>query len=345
MPVVPIQQTGTVRGHFFGTVTANAPLCREHYRLTVEVRDFPHSHPGQFAQILCMPGSQADALPADAKFLDLPVPPLTELFWQPAQPPPHFHDRFFTGAAAYLRRPFSIADRRDRGPTATAEHVCELDFIYRVIGKGTRGLESMRPGHRLSLLGPLGRGFTVSDKMDLAILVGGGVGIPPMIYLAKVLHEKKIAAMVLAGAQRRDLLPLKISPGDAPSAPLSVGKLLVDEFARYGFPTMISTDDGSLGFKGYVTGMLESFLAGLTAGQRGRAVIFCCGPTPMMRVTAAIATKFAVQCQVSLEQPMACGMGTCQSCIIKYQPPGQKQWVYKLTCTDGPVFRAEDILW
>ena len=345
MPVAPIQQTGTVRGHFFGTVTANAPLCREHYRLTVEVRDFPHSHPGQFAQILCMPGSQAAALPADAKFLDLPVPPSTELSWQPAQPPPHFHDRFFAGAAAYLRRPFSIADRRDRVATATTAHVCELDFIYRVIGKGTRGLESMRSGQRLSLLGPLGRGFDVSPEIGPAILVGGGVGIPPMIYLAKVLHEKKIAAMALAGAQRRDLLPLKISPGNGPPAPVPTPSQAVDEFARYGFPSMISTDDGSLGFKGYVTGMLENILTAFSTDQRKRAVIFCCGPTPMMRATAAVAAKFAVRCQVSLEQPMACGMGTCQSCIIKYQPPGQKQWVHKLTCTDGPVFRAEDILW
>jgi dihydroorotate dehydrogenase electron transfer subunit len=108
---------------------------------------------------------------------------------------------------------------------------------------------------------------------------------------------------------------------------------------------MISTDDGSLGFKGYVTEMLRQVLAGLAPAQLRTAVIFCCGPTPMMKATAAVAAQFAVQCQVSLEQPMACGMGTCQSCIIKYQPPGQKSWVYKLTCTDGPVFKAEDILW
>ncbi len=340
-----MQQPTTARGHFIGTVLANELLCREHYRLRVEVRDFPRSNPGQFVQILCGSNLPPGAMPANENDPDFQTPAWTELTWQPGQPPPHPHDRFFAGAAAYLRRPFSIADRHDQAATATTPHVSTLDFIYRVIGKGTRGLESMRPGQRVSLLGPLGRGFAVSATMGLAILVGGGVGIPPMLYLAKILHEKKIPAVVLAGAQRRDLLPLKVSPGAGQRAPFPVATWSVDEFARYGFPTMISTDDGSLGFKGYVTGMLESFLTGLSAPQRPASVIFCCGPTPMMKATAGIAEKFGVQCQVSLEQPMACGMGTCQSCIIKYQPPGQKQWVYKLTCTDGPVFKAQDILW
>ena len=333
------------RGRFFAAVTANKLLCREHYRLTLEIQDFPASHPGQFVQILCEPYTPPGALPENENAQATPIPAGTGLSWPPGQPPPHLHDRFFAGAAAYLRRPFSIADRRDRAATATTPHVSELDFIYRVIGKGTRGLEFIRPGQRVSLLGPLGRGFDVSAKIGLAILVGGGVGIPPMIYLARILHEKHISALALAGAQRLDLLPLKVTTAPGPLLPVPAPTLAVDEFARYGFPSMISTDDGSLGFKGYVTQMLDNFLTGLSPEQRLASVIFCCGPTPMMQATARVAKQHGLQCQVSLEQPMACGMGTCQSCIVKYQPPGQKQWVYKLTCTDGPVFQAQDILW
>ena len=124
----------------------------------------------------------------------------------------------------------------------------------------------------------------------------------------------------------------------------------VEEFAEFDYPTAITTDDGSVGLKGYVTDALRRFLQKRLEknGHLNGVVVYCCGPTPMMRATARVAAAFNVMCQVSLEQPMACGMGTCQSCIIRYRPhdaDAATEWKYKLTCTDGPVFDARDVVW
>ena len=171
-----------------------------------------------------------------------------------------------------------------------------------------------------------------------------------MLYMAKALAGKKDAVGFM-GAMRKDLLPVTIDsavlPGDGEP------HLGVEEFACFGHSAVVTTDDGSLGMKGYVTAALRIFLEKRRA-ERGTlkgVVVYCCGPTPMMKATARVAEEFGVMCQVSLEQPMACGMGTCQSCIIKYRPHGvteggaAAEWKYKLTCTDGPVFDSRDIVW
>ncbi|MHB1769225.1 MAG: iron-sulfur cluster-binding protein, partial [Phycisphaerae bacterium] len=167
--------------------------------------------------------------------------------------------------------------------------------------------------------------------------VGGGVGIPPMIYLAEKFQRAGIRAIAFIGAQKADLIPLHIT-GAVGTQPTSN----VREFAAFNTQTVVATDDGSLGNKGFVTQSLERFCE--TSPDVG-AVVFCCGPTPMMRATALVAAKLKLPCYASLEQPMACGMGTCQSCVIKYRPDGVEDWVYKLTCKDGPVFNTTDIMW
>lgn len=158
-----------------------------------------------------------------------------------------------------------------------------------------------------------------------------------MIYLAEKLQRLGIKAVAFIGAQKADLIPLRIT-GDVGTQPTSN----VREFANFNIQTVVATDDGSLGNKGFVTQALEQFC---TRNPDPGAVVFCCGPTPMMRATALVAARLKLQCYASLEQPMACGMGTCQSCVIKYRPVGAPDWVYKLTCKDGPVFNTTDILW
>ncbi len=189
----------------------------------------------------------------------------------------------------------------------------------------------------------------------MACLVGGGVGIPPMMYLATARWARRAgkSAVAFIGCSGRDLLPVTFRAGpdamesDANGEPV----MNVEEFREFGYPAVITTDDGSIGMKGYVTQALRRFFAaqaGANAGRLNGTVVCCCGPTPMMKATARVAAEFEVPCQVSLEQPMACGMGTCQSCIIKYRPHGSAEgtdWKYRLTCTDGPVFDSRDILW
>ena len=328
------------RGRYNANVVSNLRLCAEHYKLVLAVPGFPASTPGQFVQIQC----------ADE---ELPVE-YVERQWEPGKAL-DLYDSDFRQPNAYLRRPFSIAGRRTR-----PDGVSEIDIIQRVVGKGTRWLESLADGAEVSLLGPLGNGFEVRDDIGLALLVGGGVGIPPMFYLAEVLHRQGIRAIGFVGAQRRELVPLTISP--CSPAPSAEGEPVLNatEFADFGFPTVVTTDDGSMGMKGFVTGALRRLLEKQATGHgpraTGKVVVFCCGPTPMMRATAMVAAEFGVECQVSLEQPMACGMGTCQSCVVRVRTgssqeqeassqKGEGEWVYKLTCTDGPVFDSRELMW
>ncbi|HEY7115534.1 MAG TPA: hypothetical protein VH475_03050, partial [Tepidisphaeraceae bacterium] len=188
---------------------------------------------------------------------------------------------------------------------------------------------------------------------ELALLVGGGVGIPPMLYLAQKLPGRR--AVAFCGTLARDLLPLTIAQDSSPPTPESTDpRDNVAEFARYGVGAVITTDDGSYGFRGFVTQALEQYLQRLsTQHSRLRTVIYTCGPEPMMKRVAAIAADHAVECQVAVERAMACGMGTCQSCCIRLRRDpardGQafagKDWIYKLACTDGPVFLGKDLLW
>jgi dihydroorotate dehydrogenase electron transfer subunit len=154
------------------------------------------------------------------------------------------------------------------------------------------------------------------------------------------------------GAQRHDLLPVTFTPPPDYKESSEEGDpvMNVEEFKEFGYPAVITTDDGSMGMKGFVTGALRRFLEErqVQCGKLSNTIVYVCGPTPMMKATAKVAAEFEVPCQVSLEQPMACGMGTCQSCVIRYRPhtaPVTQDWKYKLTCTDGPVFDSRDILW
>jgi dihydroorotate dehydrogenase electron transfer subunit len=314
--------TGT--GQFTAAVAANIPLCREHYRLILTLPRFASTRAGQFIQIDCCPEI------SDSTANDLP--------WRDGAWP-EARGAELREPLALLRRPFSLAGRRDLPGRV------ELDIIHREIGLGSRWLAALRPGDAVEILGPLGNAFQLPPAGHTAVLVGGGVGIPPMIYLASQLADRP--AVALAGALCRDLLPLKITsdpvPGDCAAAPI------VEEFAKFGIPTVLSTDDGSCGFSGYVTAALEAYLDHHAPPV---VTIYTCGPELMMKRVAAIAIGRGLQCQVAVERAMACGMGTCQSCCIRVkksdpsQPPliGQ-DWCYRLACTDGPIFAADSLLW
>lgn len=325
------------RGLYSATVIENRALCTEHYRLTLEVPNFPPSMPGQFVQLECR-----DPASAQTDFAHLPdaaqavaAPPILDL--RPGSSA-MLHDPDLLDATAFLRRPFSIA-RHEPGTS-------HIDIIHRVVGRGTRFLERLRKGDDISVLGPLGKGFWVPEDVQTALLVGGGVGIPPMLYMADALGARGERAIAFVGAQRKDLIPLTFAPDVPPASPAGDPVLNVAEFARHGIPAVLTTDDGSLGMKGYVTGALDRFLSQDRA-EAARMAVFCCGPTPMMKATAKVAAAHGVRCFVSLEQPMACGMGTCQSCVVKVKPAGggAEDWAYRLTCTDGPVFDASVLRW
>jgi dihydroorotate dehydrogenase electron transfer subunit len=319
------------RGQFISTVAANIPLCREHFRLILHLPQFPPTRPGQFIQISCRNLSTA--------FTHEPEWELTN----PRQVLEHGPE--LLAPLALLRRPFSLAGRRD-----TANGI-ELDIIHRIVGIGTNWMAHLKSGDKVFILGPLGNQFQPPPPDAPAILVGGGVGIPPMLYLAELLAGR--SAVAFCGALSRDLLPLTIHPHLPPPSPNSTDpQPIIEEFSRHGIPSIITTDDGSFGFRGFVTQALERYLDSALSPQHSALTIYTCGPEPMMKRVAEIASARNIDCQIAVERAMACGMGTCQSCCIRVRKPDPskpplvgRDWCYRLACTDGPVFRGIDLLW
>jgi dihydroorotate dehydrogenase electron transfer subunit len=319
------------RDQFRCAVRANVPLCRDHYRLVLGLPAFPPTEPGQFIQVSCR---DVDGFDDDR-----------EIAWSDLRPP-HISGVDLTAPVALLRRPFSLAGRRDEAGAV------ELQLIHRVVGIGTDWLARLKAEDAVDILGPLGNRFALPPAGATALLVGGGVGIPPMLYLAEKLAGRK--AVAFCGALTRDLLPLTIT-ADAGGPDDADPRHAIEEFSRHGHPSVITTDDGSYGFRGYVTQALERYLdqSGILNPHAAMApVVYTCGPEPMMKRVAEIAAARGLECQVAVERAMACGMGTCQSCCIRVRKPDPSQpplvgrdWCYRLACTDGPVFRGAELLW
>lgn len=192
----------------------------------------------------------------------------------------------------------------------------DVEVIFKVSGRGTTLLAEARAGDVLSWVGPLGRGFSLPAPGIRALLVGGGTGIASLYELATracVLHEVEV---LLGGRTHTDV---------------RIGSDFLPLPARVGF----ATEDGSAGWHGRVTGLLERRLA-----ERVPSIVYACGPTPMMREAARLAAAHETPCRVSLENPMACGFGVCLGCAVPLAGGGSA-----LVCRDGPVFDAARVAW
>ena len=205
-----------------------------------------------------------------------------------------------------LRRPLSI--HRCRGS--------KLEILYAVIGPGTKILSRRKPGELLDVIGPLGTGFNVDSKKSRAILVAGGMGVAPLLFLAEILKKKD--TRILVGAKTKSQI------------------LCEKEFVDAGCGVTIATDDGSCGFKGYVSQLL---LQELKTHNAKFTTIYACGPKPMLKEISRIAQARKIPAQVSLEEHMACGIGACLGCVVNTTQG------YKRVCKEGPVFEAKEIIW
>ncbi len=294
--------------------TTNQGLCRAHYRLTLLASKFPPARAGQFVHL--SPERRAEETTETghdrwARELNLPM----------------------------LRRAFSIAGLR-RGDDGV-----EVDVIYRVVGTATRWMESLRPGDPVSLMGPLGNSFPVSDRKPFAWLVAGGVGLPPMLWLAAALQEANKNVVAFCGAQTRDLLALTLDPTAEPDRSAKCSTSSAKEFTDCGASVVISTDDGSLGFRGYVGSAMAAYHQANPVSAT-ELVVYTCGPEPMIRFMAEYCVARRIECYVCVERNMACGTGMCQSCVVPIRDPNDPAgWSYRLCCTDGPIFEARNLLW
>lgn len=218
-----------------------------------------------------------------------------------------------------------------------------IELLYRVFGAGTRLLSRHGTGTRLSLLGPIGRPFTPHPERPRALLLGGGVGIPPMIFLVEEMRRRGgFAPLVLMGSEVPFPFTARPSQLLVPGMPEGViaAMPLLDD---WGVPSRLTSLKGYAGsFHGYVTELARRWLDALTPAQRAEVEIFACGPHPMLEATAQLAQDYALPCQISLEEFMACAVGGCAGCTVPIRTP--EGLAMKRVCVDGPVFDAASVV-
>jgi dihydroorotate dehydrogenase electron transfer subunit len=213
-----------------------------------------------------------------------------------------------------LRRPFSIHEIGDKDTVV---------ILYKIVGKGTSLLSSLKDQDSISVLGPLGKGFPLPFVNETALLVGGGMGIAPLFFLAQTLRkEQRNRIRVLLGF------------------PTFRDTVCIDQLRALNVDLSLTTEDGSLGQKGIVTDLLDEYLKHETTPE---SIIYACGPKPMLKRVSQTAMTSQLRCFVSLESYMACGLGMCLGCAVKAAHHQDK--VYYYVCQDGPVFPAETIDW
>jgi dihydroorotate dehydrogenase electron transfer subunit len=206
-----------------------------------------------------------------------------------------------------------------------------LDIVYLVVGKMTGRLARIRPDAELEIWGPLGNGFPPEETEHL-LMVAGGIGQTPFLALAREYQGLRQYGDPPRGVARAKRVTLCYGVREAA---YFAG---VDDFKRAGVDVHLSTEDGSMGHCGVVTELIEAVVKSSQYSCR----IVSCGPEGMLKATAEIARRLGVACRVSLESPMACGIGICFSCAVKIRD-GQGGWDYRRTCVEGPVFDAEDV--
>lgn len=218
-----------------------------------------------------------------------------------------------------------------------------VDFLYKAVGKGTALLANRQVGESVSVMGPIGRPFELNTSKPKALLLGGGVGIPPMISLSELIKEQHadISPVVFMGSEvpfpfqrEKSNIPVKgIAEDISDCLPL---------LEEWGVPSRLASLQGYSGvYQGYITDLARDWLNALSDEEKQQVTIYSCGPTPMLKAVAALAKEFALPCQVSLEEYMACAVGGCAGCVVKVTTDEGE--AMKRVCVDGPVFDAETV--
>jgi len=237
-----------------------------------------------------------------------------------AQPGQFVHVRVHDKLDPLLRRPFSIHRIR----SWKLEAGSQIEILYKIRGKATEILSGRKPGELLDIIGPLGNGFPLELQSAIgnpqsAILVAGGIGVAPLIFLAeKLVHSSQSTVHSLIGAKTKDLI------------------LCEEEFKKLGCQVEVATEDGSYGFRGRVTDLLKNLLSTMDCRL---STIYAAGPNFMLQEIKKIANMFKILALGSLEENIACGLGGCFGCVVKTREG------YKRVCKEGPVFNLEDIVW
>lgn len=219
-----------------------------------------------------------------------------------------------------LRRPFSFHDVRSKGDRV------QVDFLYAVVGKGTKKMKQLNEGDEIHLMGPLGNQFSPPDTQEHPVLIGGGVGIPPIHMFARQLSDEEwldSPVPVLMGARSADEI------------------MCEEDFDQPGIQLHVSTDDGSRGFEGVVTDLFKHLQ---DAGRFNAPVkIYGCGPHGMLEAIRELTENRNLSGEIAIERQMGCALGICRACVVKVRPPDTVQPEVQTVCREGPVFSVDHL--
>ena len=233
-----------------------------------------------------------------------------------------------------MRRPLSL--QRANASEGT------IEILYKVVGEGTRRLSQARAGEVLSCMGPIGNGFVAEPGKPIPLLIGGGVGLPPMVYLAEALSKEAcFDPIVMLGSEVPFPFAAKASAIALSGIPFSASHAH-PQLESLGIRSRLASLSGLPGcYAGYVTELAAEWITSLDQDTRAKIAIYACGPTPMLAATARLARRFSLPAQVSLEEYMACAVGGCAGCAVPVTTP---EGIYmKRVCVDGPVFDAYQV--
>ncbi len=228
------------------------------------------------------------------------------------KPGQFIHIKTINGGGVFFRRAFSIFDINPKENS--------IEILFKVFGRGTAELSKAQKGDKINVMGPLGNGFTLPSKKITSIIAGGGIGMPPLYFLAKYMIEKGYNSEKIwffyGGKTKNELMELS-------------------KIKKLGINLVISTDDGSYGFKGFVSQAINDNFDGLN----GQNILFACGPLGLLKAIDQMALREKMSGQISLEAPMPCGIGICLGCILPLREGG-----YTRVCREGPVYKIGEVI-
>ena len=237
--------------------------------------------------------------------------------------------------ALAMRRPYSIM--------SVSTEQGHIELLYKVVGKGSQALSQKQAGDEVNLLGPIGNSFTLNPQRPELLLLGGGVGIPPILFLA---HQSKrddtYKPLVIVGSEVP--FPFELKPSQLKVAEISPDyHLALTELEVLGIPSRLASGHKKQGcFDGYIDAFARTYLKKISSQRLDCTEIFACGPEAMLKSIAKLAAEFKVPCQLAVEEYMACGVGGCAGCTVAVQENGKT--AMKRVCVDGPVFNTDQLV-
>ncbi len=247
------------------------------------------------------------------------------------------------GSFVHIQCALSLPMRRPISIMRTSPKTGMVDFLYKAVGEGTRQLAMRKQGEVLDLLGPIGQPFQLHKEKKRPLLIGGGVGMPPMIFIADEIKQQRnhYQPFVILGSEVPFPFTAQPSQFILPGVPAAVTATM-PLLEEWNIPCRLASLQDYAGvYDGYVTDLARLWLNELDKDKRNQVEIFSCGPHPMLKAVAELAAEFNLPCQVSLEEFMACAVGGCAGCVVEVKT--EQGTAMKRVCVDGPVFDATQV--